>query len=183
MSPLLVGGELRQRLPLREMAEGGGGDGRVVAETSQPDDIWFFAKPRELAFGEAARGLLDLRNGLREREAPFEVRAQFGVADELERLRIGRYGAGDQLTDLVEPACREHGFDASVDARVEIVARRQEADFSYRVAFERCAAAAMNFSHRLSGKDAHLDGANDFLGVAWSDALGRFAVEAREDAV
>ena len=52
-------------------------------------DIWLAAKPGELAFGEAARGLLDIGDGGGERDAAFEVGAEVGVADELERLGVG----------------------------------------------------------------------------------------------
>jgi hypothetical protein len=163
--------------------ESGGDCSRVVAEIVEPGDIWFFAEPGYLALGKAARGSLDLRDSLGKRELTLEVRAQFGVADELEGLGAKGDATGDQLTDFVEPACGEHGFDAGVNTRVESFARRQEADFFYFVTFERGAAAAMNLSHGLSDEDAQLDGADDFRSVARSDARGGFRIETRENSV
>ena len=52
-------------------------------------DFWLAAEPGELALGEAARGLLDICDGGGERDAAFEVGAEVGVADELERLGAG----------------------------------------------------------------------------------------------
>ena len=52
-------------------------------------DIWLAAEPGELALGEAARGLLDICDRGGERDAAFEVGAEIGVADELERLGAG----------------------------------------------------------------------------------------------
>ena len=78
-----------------EQIERGGGDFRCVAETFEPVHILLAAKPGELALGEPARRLLDLRHRIRERDAAFEVRAQVGVADELERFTshgLGRNG-------------------------------------------------------------------------------------------
>ena len=154
------------------------------------------AEPGELALGEAARGLLDVRDSSVEREAAFEVGAQVGVADELERLRIRSNAARDKSADFVEPAGGEHFVDAGIDARVEGGARRREAYLRDRVAFEGVcahfamlvirrggAAGAENLGHGLSGEDAHLDGADDFLRVARGDAGGGGGVEAGEDFV
>ncbi len=198
-------------------------------------DVWLAAEPGELALGEAARGLLDICDGGGERDAAFEVGAEVGVADELERLGVGSDAANiftrlvtrrfthlvthlvthlgrDEGADFVEPAGGEHFVDAGVDAGVEGGARRREADFGDGVAFESvCAqcsrrfvahffesfpailftyfparggvAGAENLGDGLFGEDAHLDGADYFLGVARGDAGGGGGVEAGEDFV
>ena len=183
-------------------------------------DFWLAAEPGELALGEAARGLLDICDGGGERDAAFEVGAEVGVADELERLGVGGDAANistrlvtqlvthlgrDERADFVEPAGGEHFVDAGVDAGVEGGARRREADFGDRVAFEGVvarvvarfatylfhepsplrggAACAENFGDGLSREDAHLDGADYFLGVARGDAGGGRGVESGEDFV
>jgi len=131
-----------------------GGDGfGVVAEGFEPVDVWLAAEPCELALGEAARGLLDICDCHGQADAAFEVGAEVGVADELERLGAGRNAAGifryprrfthpfmhprgNEGADFVETAGGEHGFDARVDAGVEGGAWRREADFRDGVAFE-----------------------------------------------
>ena len=190
----------------------GSGDGFVgVAKGLKPVDIWLAAEPGELALGEAARGLLDICDGCGERDASFEVGAEVSVADELERLGVGGDAANiftrlvmhlgrDEGADFVEPACGEHFVDAGVDAGVEGGARRREADFGDRVAFEGVVAqfatifftylparggvaGAENFGDWLFGEDAHLDGADYFLRVARGDAGGGRGVKSGEDFV
>ncbi len=173
-------------------------------------DVWLAAEPGELALGEAARGLLDICDGGGERDAAFEVGAQVGVADELERLGVGSdaniftrlvtHAGRDEGADFVEPAGGEHFVDAGVDAGVEGGARRREADFCDGVAFESVVAhfATIFFTYLparggvagaeylgdwLFGEDAHLDGADYFLGVARGDARGGRGVESGEDFV
>ena len=189
-----------------------GSDGFVgVAEVGEPVDICLAAEPGELAFGEAARGLLDICDGCGERDAAFEVGAEVGIADELERLGVGRNAANiftrlvtrlvthlgrDERSDFVEPAGGEHFVDAGVNAGVESGARRREADFGDGVAFESVVAhlativirglgatRTKNLGDWLSCEDAHLDGADYFLGVAGGDAGGGCGVEAGEDFV
>ena len=252
MPPCRQNGQPRQRQPATKRALAPevrlpacdpqrGGDGFVgVAERVEPVDVWLAAEPGELALGEAARGLLDICDRGGERDAAFEVGAEIGVADELERLRVGSdrniftrlvtHPGRDEGADFVEPAGGEHFVDASVDAGVEGGARRREADLSDRVAFEsvctqrsthfamcsfagpsahryffthpfthfssrfvtrvvtrRLSAAGAtgtkNIGDRLSGEDAHLDGADYFLGVARGDAGGGRGVETGEDFV
>ena len=202
------------RLPACDPQRGGGGF-VGIAKGGEPVDVWLAAEPGELALGEAARGLLDICDGGGERDAAFEVGAEVGIADELERLRVGGDAANiftrlvtrlvthlgrDEGADFVEPAGGEHFVDAGVNAGVEGGARRREADFGDGVAFERVvahfatifftylparggAARAENLGDWLSGKDAHLDGADYFLGVARGDAGGGRGVESGEDLV
>ena len=193
-----------------------GGEGFVgVAEGGEPLDVWLTAEPSKLALGEAARGLLDICDCGGERDAAFEVGAEVGVADELERLGVGGDAANiftrlvthagrDERADFVEPARGEHFVDAGVDASVESGARWREADFGDGVAFESVvasvvayfatifftylparggAAGAENLGDWFSGEDAHLDGADYFLGVARGDASGGRGVESGEDFV
>ena len=195
----------------RDQVERGGDGFGVVAEGFEPVQVWLAAEPRELALGEAARGSLDICDCHGEADAAFEMRAQVGVADELEGFGVGRNAAGvvthpfthffthprrNEVTDFVQPAGGEHGIDARVDAGVKGWAWRREADFRDGIAFE-CVytrsgtrflsrfglAGAENFGDGFSGEDAHLDGADYFLGVARGDAGGGFAVEAGEDFV
>jgi hypothetical protein len=189
-----------------------GGYGFVgVAEGREPVDVWLAAEPGELALGEAARGLLDIRDSDGEWEAAFEMGAEVGVADELERLRVGGDAANiftrfvtllvthlgrDEGADFVEPAGGEHFVHTGIDAGVESGTRRREADFGDGVAFESVAAhfativirrvgaaSAENLGDWLFGEDAHLDGADYFLGVAGGDAGGGGGVEAGQDFV
>jgi hypothetical protein len=183
-------------------------------------DILLAAEPGELALGEAARRLLDLRDGIGEAEVALEMGAEVRVADELERLNVFRHPRGNERADFVEPAGGEHFVDAGVDAGVEGGARRAEADFRDGVAFEgirthprpylfthffthfifthtdiftqgRISFAtcfftrggAEDFGDGFAGQQAHLNRADNFLGVARRDAGGGFAVEAREDFV
>ena len=129
----------------------------------EPVDIWLAAEPGELALGEAARGLLDICDGGSERDAAFEVGAEVGVADELERLGIGgdadiftrlvtqlvtqlvTHLGRDEGADFVEPAGGEHFVDAGVDAGVEGGARRREPDFGDGVAFESVVASVVAY--------------------------------------
>jgi len=197
-----------RRTSSNQSERGGCGFGGV-AEGFEPVDVWLAAEPRQLALGEAARGLLDLRDRIREADAAFEVGAQVGVADELERLGVGRNAAivvthpfthfrRNERADFVEPAGGEHAFDAPVDAGVESGARRRESDFRDGVALEGVfthlgfftylttrftTAGAENFGDGLSSEDAHFDGADYFWGVARSDAGGGLGVEAGEDFV
>jgi len=137
-----------------------GGDGfGVVAEGFEPVDVWLAAEPRQLALGEAARGSLDICDCHGEADAAFEVSAQVGVADELERFGVGSNASGvvahplthslthsfthsfthfrrNEGADFVEPASGEHLIDTRVDAGVEGRARRRESDFRDGVAFE-----------------------------------------------
>src|ERR1700733_15301386 len=62
-----------------------GGNFRCVAEPGEPVHAGFFAKPGELALGEAARGLLDLLHGVFFAQAAGEMFAQLRIPDELER--------------------------------------------------------------------------------------------------
>ena len=157
-------------------------------------DVWLASEPGELALGEAARGLLDICDGGSEGDGAFEVRAEVGIADELERLGVGCDAANiltrlvtrpgrDERADFVEPAGGEHFVDAGVDAGVEGGARRREADFGDGVAFEGGAIGTENLGDGLFGEDAHLDGADYFLRVAGGDAGGGGGVEASEDFV
>jgi len=147
-----------------DQVEGGGYGFVGVAERVEPVDVWLAAEPGELALGEAARGLLDICDGFGEGDAAFEVGAEVGVADKLERLAVGRdanifmrlvtqlvtrlvtHLGRDERADFVEPAGGEHFVDAGVDAGVEGGARRREADFGDGVAFEGvCAQGSARF--------------------------------------
>src|ERR1700723_2506340 len=185
-----------------------GGDGfRRVAERGEPVDVWLAAEPGELTLGEAAGGLLDICDGCGESDGAFEVGAEVGVADELEWLGIDRNSGRNECADFVEPAGGEHFVHAGVDAGVEGGTRRREADFGDGVAFEGVvasivasivayfamlvtrrvdvtgAASAENLGDWLTCEDAHLDGADYFLGVAGGDAGGGRGVETGEDFV
>src|SRR6202041_2865197 len=154
-----------------------------VAEGVEPMHVWLATEPGELALGEAARGLLDIGDCGGEGDAAFEGGAEVGVADELERLGVDRNSGRNERAGFVEPAGGEHFVDAGVDAGIEGGARRREADFGDGVTFE-CvvarfativirrvsAASAENLGDWLFGEDAHLDGADYFLSVAWGDA-------------
>jgi hypothetical protein len=180
----------------RDQIERGGYGFVGFAERVEPVDVWLAAEPGELALGEAARGLLDICDCSGEREAAFEVGAEVGVADELEWLGIDRNSGRNEGADFVEPAGGEHFVHAGVDAGVEGGARRREADFGDGVTFQSVAAhfativirrvgaaSAENLGDGFSGEDAHLDGADCFLGVARGDAGGGRGVEAGEDFV
>ena len=152
-----------------------GGDGFVgTAEGGEPLDVWLAAEPGELALGEAARGLSDICDCRGERDAAFEVGAQVGVADELERLRVGCDAANiftrlvtrlfthprrDEGADFVEPAGGEHFVDASVDAGVEGGARRREADFRDGVAFESVVASVVAYFATIVIRRVNVTGA------------------------
>jgi hypothetical protein len=101
----------------------------------------------------------------------------------LEWFRIGRQAALDQLRDFLEPARLDHRLDARMDSPVERFARREQANFDNRVTFERRAAAAMNFRDGLAGEEAHLEGANCFLGVLGGDTRRGFGVETGKQAM
>src|ERR1700675_2214437 len=155
----------------------------VIAEAGDPSDAGLFSEPGELALGETARSLLDLHDGIGQREAAFEVRAHLGVADKLKGFCAGGYAAGDEAANFVEPSGSEHGVHAFVDFLVEGFARRREADFLDRETLEGVTAAAMNFTDGFPSQHAHFDCADGFLGVARSDTGGGFAVEPRERAM
>jgi len=146
-------GEMPALQGSRDQIERGGYGFVGVAEGGEPVHVWLAAEPGELALGEAPRGSLDICDCHGEADAAFEVGAQVGVADELERLGGGRNAAGifryprrfthpfthfrrNERADFVEPAGGEHGIDAGVDAGVEGRARRREADFRDGVAFK-----------------------------------------------
>ena len=179
------------------------GNGFVgVAEGVEPVDVWLAAEPGELALGEAARGLLDICDGCGERDAAFEVSAEVGVADELERLGVGCNAANiftrlvthlvthlgrDERADFVEPAGGEHFIDAGVNAGVEGGARRREADFGDGVAFESVAAhfATIFFTYfPARGGAARAENLGDWLSCedAHLDGADYFLSVARGDA-
>ena len=165
-------------------------------------DVLLAAEPGELALGEAARGLLDICDGGGEREAAFEVGAEVGVADELERLGVGREGANiftrlvtrhvtqlvthlerDEGADFVEPAGGEHFVDAGVDAGVERGAQRREADFRDGVAFKSVVAYfATLVTRRVSAAGAENLGDRLFGEDAHLDGADYFLRVARGDA-
>ena len=70
-----------------------------------------------------------------------------------------------------------------MDALVKGFARRREAESYWLIAFERGAAAAMNFGGGLPRYQAHFDGANYFLGVGRGDAGGGFGIETGQEAM
>src|SRR5271167_724592 len=84
--------------------ESRGGNFRRVAEACEPLHAGFFAKPCELALGEAARGLLNLLHGVLFAEAAGEKFAQLRISDELEGLGVGRNAAGDECADFLQPS-------------------------------------------------------------------------------
>jgi hypothetical protein len=102
-----------------------GGNFRRVAEAGEPVHAGFFAKPGELALGEAARGLLDLPHGVFARDTTGEMFASLRIPDELERLGVRWNAARHQRADFVRPSGCEHCGGALVDAGIERGARRQ----------------------------------------------------------
>ena len=112
----------------RHQLLGVGADRRIIAKAGEPVHERLLAEPGELALGVAARGLGNCFRGGSERDRAFEVRAQFAVADEVERLGVGRNAAAHEAGNFLEPAAIEHRVDAALDALVQRGARRLQAD-------------------------------------------------------
>src|SRR3984957_10290110 len=85
---------------------------RIVAESRKPVYVRFAAKPSELAFGEAAGGLLDFLQRFFFRKFSGQVGAPLRVADELEGLGVGGNCVFDELGDFFDPTRLNHGVNA-----------------------------------------------------------------------
>lgn len=125
----------------------------------------FPAKPSELAFGKAARGLLNFPRSFQFSERAGKVCAPFRIAYKLKRFGIRGDAALGKTRDFLDPPGCNHGIDARMNAIVERGTWGRQSDFYWPVPLERCATAAMKFSYWLPGDKSHFNRADYFLAI------------------
>src|SRR5258708_603195 len=101
----------------------------IIAKSRKPAYAGLFAKPGELAFGIAPRGLLNRSPRFFQSNLAPQHRPQFPVADKIKWLRILAQATLKQRLHFSHPALLKHGVCSGVDALLEFLARRHQPDF------------------------------------------------------
>src|SRR5581483_2841332 len=99
-----------------------------------PDHAELFAEPRHLALGVLPRSGLGMVDGFRERNAAPDIVHCLPIAVGAKGPEVERVAACGDSPHFLDEARFEHRARAVVDAVVEQLARRVEADFEYAVA-------------------------------------------------
>ena len=160
-------------------------DGGGVAEAWKDVggvEFGFAAEPGLLALGVVAVALLGGGDGCRFGHLAAQDGRSLGVAKRGEGAAL-RTEPREQRAGLCDEACGEHGGAASVDAGVQLGARRGKGQAEDRVAGEGVAARGPLLRDGAAGGERDLDGADELGGVVGVDEGGGGGVEADEGSV
>jgi hypothetical protein len=140
------------------------------------------AKPGDLTFCVAARGLLRGDDRIVELHLAPPVRQEFGQAHCLHRREVGIDTAGGERRRLGERPRLDHPGEAGVAGGIKPVSRRGE-QYSPKATGRWATCSPLPIPDRHAGGPHHLKGADQPLLVSWEKALGSGRIELRQPLV
>src|SRR5262249_11685169 len=132
-----------------------------------PNDAWVATEPRELAFGEAARGARHARRGGREIAQTAHVVADLAISRTAERRGVRVKPGGVEPAHLVDQSFTQHRFAARVAAGVAVGTRQGKAEQQCVHVGVGESVARMPGTDWLTGELVNLERANQSRAVVW----------------